>query len=175
MLEFLQAYSLSEILIFLVMFAIAFKSVIAFWDWAVERLRKVFNKQTQSQQFQTSVEQYWSQNDRRIQDIVKKQKQTDDSIKQITDSVNLLIESDRDDIKAWIVEQHHYFCYEVKCIDNYSLDCLEKRYAVYKREKGNSFICDLMQEIRALPRAAINAQTGEMSIQKSNKTDKSDK
>ena len=162
--EFLQAYSTSEIIIFIVMFAVAFKSVVTFWDWGKDRLRKLFNKQTEEQQFHDSVEQYWKNNDAQIQAITDKQKQTDENVQKITDSVRLLIESDKDDIKAWIVEQHHYFCYEVKCIDNYSLDCLEKRYDIYKQEGGNSFVEDLMREIRALPRATINARTGEVTI-----------
>ena len=45
MLDFLKAYSFSEILIFLIMFAIAFKSVITFWDWFTDKMRKWFGKQ----------------------------------------------------------------------------------------------------------------------------------
>ena len=68
------------------------------------------------------------------------------------DKLNLLLDSDRDAIKAHIVEKHHYFCYTKKYIDDYSLDCLEKRYEHYVAENGNSYVEDLMEELRALPK-----------------------
>ena len=40
----------------------------------------------------------------------------------------------------------------MKCIDDFSLDCIEKRFAHYQDEGGNSFIAALMAEIRALPK-----------------------
>jgi hypothetical protein len=44
--DLLNNYSLSEILTFLVIFCLAIKGFFTFWDWAVERLRKTFNKET---------------------------------------------------------------------------------------------------------------------------------
>lgn len=70
----------------------------------------------------------------------------------IEQAVNLLISSDKDDIKQSLTKDHHYFCYKLKSIDDYSLDCMEKRYSHYKDEGGNSFVKILMQEVRALPR-----------------------
>ena len=72
----------------------------------------------------------------------------------IENKVQLLTEADQYDIKAWITEKHHYFCYEKKWIDDYNLDCIEKRYHYYTLEGGNSFIADLMEEIRTLPRVS---------------------
>ena len=64
----------------------------------------------------------------------------------------MLIESDKDDIKAWLTQQHHYFCFQKGYIDDYSLDCMEKRYKHYADEGGNSFVATLMSEVRALPK-----------------------
>ena len=66
--------------------------------------------------------------------------------------VVVFIESDKDDIKSWITEKHHFYCYERKWIDDYSMDCIEKRYGHYKDEGGNSFIEELMNELRSLPK-----------------------
>jgi hypothetical protein len=38
------------------------------------------------------------------------------------------MKSDKDSIKAFITKEHHYFCYEKGWIDDYNLDCLEKRF-----------------------------------------------
>ena len=37
-------------------------------------------------------------------------------------------------------------------IDDFSLDCLERRYQHYADEGGNSFIEGFMEELRALPK-----------------------
>ena len=47
---------------------------------------------------------------------------------------------DKEDIKAFITLQHHKFVYEQEWIDDYSMECLEKRFAIYEREHGNSFV-----------------------------------
>ena len=66
--------------------------------------------------------------------------------------IDMLIDSDKDDIKSYITREHHYFCYQVGWIDDFSLDCLERRYEHYADEGGNSFIEGFMNELRALPK-----------------------
>jgi hypothetical protein len=66
--------------------------------------------------------------------------------------LTLLTNSDRDDIKSWIVQQYHYFYETKKWIDDFSMDSLEKRYACYQKEGGNSYITDLVEQIRTLPK-----------------------
>ena len=43
--ELLTTYSIEEILIFLVVLAIAIKGVITFFDWAKDRLKRMFDKE----------------------------------------------------------------------------------------------------------------------------------
>jgi len=44
MLVLLQNYSIEDIAIFIVILALATKSIITFFDWAKERVQKVFNR-----------------------------------------------------------------------------------------------------------------------------------
>ena len=76
----------------------------------------------------------------------------DQTFQNINKRIDILVESDKENIKSFITRQHHYFVYELKWIDDYSLDCIERRFNVYKSEQGNSFIEGLMNEIRALPK-----------------------
>ena len=72
-------------------------------------------------------------------------------IKKITTAaINLLIESDKDSIKSFIVKEHHYYT-QIGWVDDYSLDAIERRYKHYQEEGGNSFVHTLMAELRALP------------------------
>ena len=80
------------------------------------------------------------------------QKCNDETLKNLSKKIDTLVESDRDDIKAYITKEHHMHCYEKHWIDDFSLDCLEKRYKHYADEGGNSFICGFMQELRSLPK-----------------------
>ena len=80
------------------------------------------------------------------------QKRDDEALQDLSKKIDILIESDRDAIKTYITKEHHKFCYNKGWIDDFSLDCLEKRFKHYADEGGNSFICGFMQELRALPK-----------------------
>lgn len=139
MLELFTTFSIVEIISFLVIAAGALKGFVSFWDWATARLKQVFKKENQRE---CESEQ--------IKKLTEQQKAADEKIEKIINAIDLLTQSDKDDIKAWITEKHHYFCYEKQQIDDYSLDCIEKRYNHYKDEGGNSFIDDLMSDLRSL-------------------------
>ena len=75
---------------------------------------------------------------------------------EMEDKIAILTESDMNDIKAWIVAQHHHFVIQQGWIDAFSRDVVEKRYADYCREHGNSYIKDLVARIRDLPMDPVN-------------------
>lgn len=86
--------------------------------------------------------------DQRIQDQITG---FQDSLARQDKELQLLKDSDRDDIRSWIVQQYHYFCETKKWIDDFSMDALERRYAHYVDEGGNSYVSSLMDQIRSLP------------------------
>lgn len=98
------------------------------------------------------MKQHLANNTILIEGLTEKQNATDEYLKKMSDKIDLLIESDKDDIKSYITREHHRFCYDLKEIDDFSLDCLEKRFKHYSDEGGNSFIQEFMQELRKLPR-----------------------
>ena len=87
-----------------------------------------------------------------MDDLKANQNETDAALKDLSDKIDMLINSDKDSIKAYITQRHHWFCYDKGWIDDFSLDCLEKRYQHYEDEGGNSFIGSFMDELRALPK-----------------------
>ena len=78
--------------------------------------------------------------------------------KEQSEELTRLRKSDRLAIKTWIKEQHEKWI-RLGCIDNYTLDLLEERYAIYKEEGGNSWAKKLMDELRALPTVTVVAIT----------------
>ena len=161
--ELFMTFSLQEIILFLILLALAIKGFVSFWDWAIDRLRKVFDKEYKEKEDKEDIIATIQEQTKRIEEIAKGQKEAQAQLYSFYNEnkihienndklIQLLIDSDKDDIKAWITEQHHKFCYDTKCIDAYSLDCIEKRYSHYEDEGGNSFVADLMKDIRELPK-----------------------
>ena len=64
--------------------------------------------------------------------------------------IDLLIESDKLNIKTWIKEQHEKWMPR-KCIDSQTLELLCARYKLYTLEGGNSWAEKLYKELKALP------------------------
>ncbi len=145
--DLLQHYTLDEIVVFIVLLAFAIKGIVDFYTWGKNHIQSLTNKDFQRKTDKASIKSD-------IDKLFDIQVVQNEAIEKLTKSVNLLLSSDKDEIKAWITEKHYYFCYEVKYIDDYSLDCIERRYAHYKQEGGNSFIADLMEDLRALPKVS---------------------
>lgn len=153
--QLLAKYSITEIVVFVVILGFAIKELVTFFDWAHSRLRKNFDKEDEHEEIKEQLDTVVN----RLNDIETHFNTmiNENRVKynEMQQSIDLLIASDKDDIKAWITAQHHLFVYEYKCIDDYSLDCIEKRFAHYRDEGGNSFIELLMSEIRALPKVSV--------------------
>ena len=153
--EFLSEYSFAEFLVFALIFILAIKEGFNFVDWVKAKVRKSTNKAIEEKKEHDKIEE-------EIEDLNKfyDEKEVvdkgfadaDKRFKKIEDSIEMLIESDKEDIKAFITLQHHKFVYEQEWIDDYSMECLEKRFAIYEKEHGNSFVLGLMNELRALPK-----------------------
>ena len=141
LIQLFSQFNLGQILIIIVLLGLSAKGVITFFDWVKARLYKLSNKQLKS---------------KKANEQIKNQEETINNLKKdvekIQKSIDTLIESDKENIKAWITEKHHYYCYEKKYIDDYTLDCLEKRFTRYEEEGGNSFVHNLMDDLRDLPR-----------------------
>ena len=144
-LDLISQYSIGEIIVFLVMLFLSFKQIVEFIDWIKGKIEKRDKKQLN--QYQEEKDLY-----KEIEYFQEYVQQSQKYLSKMQEQIDLLIESDKDAIKAYITKEHHHFCYEQKWIDDYSLDCLEKRFGHYVEEHGNSFIESLMTELRNLPR-----------------------
>ena len=135
--QLLSQYSVGEIITFIIILALATKQFVEFCDWVIKKVSNRDTKQINHYEAEKRLAE-------RLDELEKNSIETNKALAELKDCVRLLIESDKDAIKAYITEKHHHFCYEKKYIDDYSLD--------YVEEKGNSFIEKLMNELRDLPR-----------------------
>lgn len=139
--DLLTSYSIEQILLFLFLIAMAIKEGISLVNWFIDYFKKIFKKGEKGENLEDKVSTLYDM-----------QIQQEEKMNKMCDNINILMESDRDSIKSWIVEKHHHFCYEVKAIDYFSLESIERRYQHYKAEDGNSYVATLMEELEALPK-----------------------
>ena len=160
MVDLLEAYSLSDILIFAVMLGLAIKGVVSFWDWVWDRIKKVTDKEYKSKSEQAALhkeikgldedfEKFYAEKNRVDEGFARNEQQ----YKELKAQIDLLIHSDVVSIRCQITDKYHHFM-EQKWIDDRSMMCLEDIYAIYSQEGGNHFIGGLMEELRALPKHA---------------------
>ena len=141
MLDLLQEYTANDLITIIIILSLTLKGGLTFIDWCILRMKKFVYKSDEPTRLKDDIASH-------SEDI----KELKESLKQLNKQVQLLIDSDKDDIKAFLTREHHYFVYQKQWIDDYSLECIEKRYNHYKEEGGNSFIKGFMEEIRALPK-----------------------
>lgn len=154
--DLLANYSISEIIVFIVLLALAVKELITLIDWIKDRMKKWFDKgykaREEHEEIREDIEELNSSYSKKEKTDNTTFNRINEKFEKIDRLIDMLVESDKENIKAYITEKHHFFVYEKKWIDDYSLECLEKRFAIYEREHGNSFVEGLMNEIRALPK-----------------------
>lgn len=150
MLDLLSKYSVEEIITFIVILCLAIKGSVSFFDWAKERLKKSFDEEDVQTKEIESIQDKLNEDKKNFDNVYQAYQELESSLKEVADKVDLLIKSDKDDIKAYITEKHHEFCKQ-EWIDDYTMDCIERRYEHYVEECGNSFVKKLMEELRELP------------------------
>ena len=148
----LKDFPISEILLCIIGALILVKWIIEYFDWGHKRTKDKYDQEAKQKTDIEDINEKLNQNSENIKMLIEMQKQQNEKIEQQNLRIELLIDSDKDDIKAFITEKYHYFVEVRGWIDDYSLDCLERRFQHYKDENGNSFVADLMSEIKRLPK-----------------------
>lgn len=142
MLALLKSYSVGEIFIFIVVLALAVKEAISLYQYFAKGISDNFDKKYKKQETLNSLSE-------KINQLTIMVKQLQENNEQQNKKIENLIDSDVQDIRSWIVQQHHA-CQQGKRLDSFELDCVEKRYACYDKEGGNSYIHNLVEGIRKM-------------------------
>lgn len=175
MLELLTTYEISDILIFIVILALAAKEFISFIDWIKKKVDSFKQEEILDQKEQDKIDSYDAKlkansdkilslenrmsgleqriekTEKEFQTFLKQQNEINDNLQALVKKVNILLESDKEDIKAYVTEKHHFYIHR-GWIDDFTLECIEKRFQCYKEEDGNSFVENLVNDLRRLPR-----------------------
>ena len=153
--ELLARFELTDIIIMLTLLIVGAEKLIKAIDWLRARFRKSYDEENTLKEEVEDLNKFYEEKKVVDEGFAKVNARIDS----ICDLVNMLVESDKESIKAYITERHHFFVQERKWIDYHSMDCLERRFAIYEREHGNSFVEDLMNDLRQLPKMPIDQNT----------------
>lgn len=153
--ELLARFELTDIIIMLTLLIVGAEKLIKAIDWLRARFRKSYDEENTLKEEVEDLNKFYEEKKVVDEGFAK----VNERIDKICDLVDMLVESDKESIKAYITERHHFFVQERKWIDYHSMDCLERRFSIYEREHGNSFVEDLMNDLRQLPKMPINQST----------------
>ena len=149
--ELLKQYDIASLFILIIGLLSVIKYIAELIKWFMGGARNIFKKETDEEQKKKENEERFNKNEEAIKNLIQFHKDTEKKIDKLSNSVQILMDSDKDDIRAWITEQHHKYCYsKSKIIDAYSYQCIKNRYQHYKDEGGNSFIDKMMADIDTL-------------------------
>lgn len=179
----LSQFSIESIIITLVMFLAAVKVVGELLNWCYEKIKQHFNWKTQEDNRHSELMENFNElkvrnkqneeenlrrdkliekisnqldeQDRKTADMVKTLTIQTNELTKLKDRVQTLTDRVQDSTKAYIIDKHHHFVYQVKAIDDMSLQELERRFVYYKAAGGNTFIDGLMEEVRDLPKVTV--------------------
>lgn len=179
----LSQFSVESIIITLVMFLAAVKVVGELLNWCYEKIKQHFNWKTQEDNRHSELMENFNElkvrnkqneeenlrrdkliekisnqldeQDRKTADMVKTLTAQTNELTNLKNRVQTLTDRVQDSTKAYIIDKHHHFVYQVKAIDDMSLQELERRFVYYKAAGGNTFIDGLMEEVRDLPKVTV--------------------
>lgn len=136
MVQFFQNYTIEATLVFLFMLGVALKQGFELFQYfrnkAVDQVDKVRDRE---QEFTRTLEQLATQNT---------------ELMKINEKIDQLLASDKNAIKSWIVMFYKRYKRDPSGLDSMQMDLLERRFYHYKKQGGNSYIDNLMQELREI-------------------------
>ena len=120
------------------------------WAERVNFAQKNFNEGRKKERSEEQEESRFSNGEARISALETAVGQLTEKVDELVGKMNLYLESDQLDIKAWLKDQHEKWMHR-GCIDSHSLDLVNKRFAIYTAENGNGWAKKMVEDINGLP------------------------
>lgn len=184
----LSNLSVEGIILIIVLFAVAIKFLGELFEYLYNKVKKYFDikdaKEERHEEVMNSLHILQKDMKEQKERSEKRQRQVDSidnklnqhyqdfedlkssihnqttEITNLNDRIKTLTERTQDSTRAYLIDKHHHFCYQIKAIDDMSLQDMERRFMYYKAAGGDTFIDNLMEEVRALPRINVENLTG---------------
>ena len=134
----LNTFDLKTIILVLFLFAVGARELIQLYRYFRMRIYGRFETQDNEKETMDNMEKSMQSVLMELKDIDKK--------------LTLLQVSNRDSIKSWILMSYQKYKENNAQLDSMQMDLLERRYQHYKEQGGNSYIDEIMEELRSIYR-----------------------
>ena len=179
----LSQFSIEGLILLGVLFLVAVKFVGELFEYCYNKIKKYFDikdeKEERHEEIMNSLEELKQQvseqeelskeSSKQITNLSVQlkeqedksqifQKAIDNQIVKFTDfetQLQNLCDRMQDSTRAYIIDKHHHYCYQIGAIDDMALQDIERRFMYYKAAGGNTFIDSMMEEVRNLPRLTL--------------------
>lgn len=145
-------YSMEGILVLCILMLVAFKFISELIDFAYNKLKCYFNKETQKEDWKKSISEGLQELNAQLSSVNQEMFQVTSRLEGVEKNLKLTEERLQENTRSYLIDAHHRFVYQEKAIDDLNLQSMERRYVYYKAAGGNSFIDGLMKEVRQLPK-----------------------
>lgn len=125
------------------------KSIIGWFKDVRKSKDELIEEGRQQERAKQQLETRFENGEARMSALEREEADAEERICTLEAKVSLLLESDQQAIKTWIKAQHDKWMPK-KYIDSYTLELLDKRYAIYVKEEGNSWAEDMVKDLRSL-------------------------
>lgn len=125
------------------------KAIISWFKDVRKSKEELIEEGRQQERAKQLLETRFENGEARMTALEKEEADAEVRICTLEAKVSLLLESDQQAIKTWIKAQHDKWMPK-KYIDSYTLELLDKRYAIYVKEDGNSWAEDMVKDLRSL-------------------------
>lgn len=146
----LSSFSLNTIIIVIVAVISLWYSAAKIKDYLSAKTQAIRDAERRKVEEERALSERLTAQENDLNDLKASQLLLSKSLTKIADQIDLLVSSDMADIKSYITQRYNEFT-KLGYIDMHSLQACEKRYEYYRLEGGNSFVQQLMTELRNLP------------------------
>lgn len=96
-----------------------------------------------------------------VKDDYEREQEILEKIESLTSDMADMNERLQDDARWAFKDAYNYYAVNRKAIDPLSLEALENKYEHYRKKNGNSFVADVMKQLRQLPILAYGDKEGD--------------
>jgi len=148
-------HSLEELIILVVIILLVIQGIWKMIEFFIDKYQIHTGKKIDKIQWQQNLTDQLQNINDKMEGLSNQNKETHQRQDQLETTVSLLQERMQENTRSYLIDAHHKFCYQVGKIDDLNLQSLERRYLYYKSSGGDTFIDNLMEEVRLLPRISV--------------------
>jgi predicted nuclease with TOPRIM domain len=142
------------------MIGVAIKYIAELLSWFYSKLQNYFNGQQAQKDKNVELIDTLETVGENIKSIDAKLDNLNEVVRKLEKESALTTERLQEQARSYIIDKHHHFCYEIGAIDDINLQSIERQFLYYKNAGGDTYIDNLVAEIRELPKLSLNTSQG---------------